>query len=641
MLGFFTDPYPDELLYSALARYDNRAKYPNRKTTVTNVFGSDKFSAIIDFPTRLQMFIDSFHKSDNYTTDNIIDKHTLLPFYEPFLPREKVEIIRAEMAGSTENKIHSRLGIRVNQIENPKYLRFCPLCADDDRELFGETYWHRIHQIAGILVCRKHNCFLENSRLQWDRKTGQYFHAAEKFIKNVPPAYIDDRLKSNLILLKLAEDAEWLLSNTNLKINNKNICDRHFNILLEKGFAYYNGRIRHTKFIKTCDEFFPADLFDLIGRVSIKDNWLSALVQSSLSNKNYHPIRHLLLMTFSGLTAKQFFTEFVEFKPFGEALYPCLNQASNHYNELRIQNCEVFDNLTKGDKYRRPIAIFECDCGFIYQRLGPDKSEADKFRFSSIREYGKVWEKKFTELWKDLSISSAEIGRKIGTSSTSVGRHAIRLNLPMNTPQTRSLEGYKRHRNPRTSFSEMLKNYRERWLQTLVKHPTLTRQELMNTENFLYLWLRRNDSEWFEKTLPKSNKPNRKNVILDWKIIDKEYSSVIRKVCAEIISIDNCLIRVSITEVARRAGKKVWLEKRGKKLPKTSKILDEKLESLEDFMCRKGKWAKEFYIKEKIIPTKLQLKVKAVVRNHTSDTSTKVQKVIEDSLQEIKILLTR
>ena len=34
---------------------------------------------------------------------------------------------------------------------------------EDDREIYGEAYWHRVHQIRNMTVCTKHKCRLENS----------------------------------------------------------------------------------------------------------------------------------------------------------------------------------------------------------------------------------------------------------------------------------------------------------------------------------------------------------------------------------------------------------------------------------------------------------------------------------------------
>ena len=40
MIGFFPDPYPDELLYSVLARFQSRVQYPSRESLVRELFGT-------------------------------------------------------------------------------------------------------------------------------------------------------------------------------------------------------------------------------------------------------------------------------------------------------------------------------------------------------------------------------------------------------------------------------------------------------------------------------------------------------------------------------------------------------------------------------------------------------------------------
>ncbi|HEX8377847.1 MAG TPA: hypothetical protein VF602_08505 [Pedobacter sp.] len=53
MIGFFPDPYPDELLYSACARYSERVKYVNKQFIMEDMFGRRGLSAIVDFPLRI------------------------------------------------------------------------------------------------------------------------------------------------------------------------------------------------------------------------------------------------------------------------------------------------------------------------------------------------------------------------------------------------------------------------------------------------------------------------------------------------------------------------------------------------------------------------------------------------------------
>jgi hypothetical protein len=182
----------------------------------------------------------------------------------------------------------------------------------------------------------------------------------------------------------------------------------------------------------------------------------------------------------------------------------------------------------------------------------------------------------------------------------------------MNTPDSRIVQGYARHRNPNKSFTEMLIQYRQKWLKIVEENPEASRQELMGISNFHYLWLRRNDSDWLEEHLPSPVKVPRK----------VEHLERPQRIC--------------ITEIIRRVGYKKWIEKRHKKLPQTTKILDRYLESLEDYMIRKLRWAEKEFIKEKEIPTRNQLIRRAVIENTTTKNSLRIQNEINKSLIRIR-----
>lgn len=643
MLGFFPDPYPDELLYSACARYTQITQYPNKQGAVKELFGGKGLAAIVDFPNRLDYFVSILPKGHNYSVEAFIELNTLVPFYAPFLPQGRIQRIYDDMKGEDTNRLQAKLSGKGTQIKSLKYLRYCPICMKEDLLEYEETYWHRIHQLNGICVCPTHQCFLEDSSVEFVRFSSRFFHNANDFILNSYEniRYLDLNRKSHQILLKIAKDAEWILANPNFQTNSKIVRDRYYNILLERGFAYYNGRVKRVEFLNACNDFFPDEIFDYIGRFSKKEEWLSALLESGYTKTACHPIRHLLFMTFLGFTAQEFFTSFTEFKPFCEPPYPCLNHASEHYRELRIPECKVFDAVTKRKTYRQPMAIFECDCGFIYQRFGPDKSEEDKFRLSSVREYGKVWESKLIELWADLSISTKEIGKQIGVTKWTVNRHAIRLNLPMNTKENRSVRGYEKHQNPKATFSQRKLKYRKQWLQAQQKYPNASRKDLLSRENFLYLWLQKNDSEWFEEHLPKPIKVNPRRPFLKWEEIDNQLSKEIKKICEEILAIEGTPVRISITEIIRHVGKAKWIDKRHQKLPLTTKVIDEYLESWEDFMIRRVAYVKELFIKKSVIPTLSQFKVKARLEGSISKNSLKVQEAIQKALGEIRSAVHR
>jgi hypothetical protein len=78
--------YPDELLYSICARYSDRMQYPSSKSASQELLGSAKAYPIIDLPSRLNILIAALPPGHGYVVKQLIDNHTLLPFYSPFPP---------------------------------------------------------------------------------------------------------------------------------------------------------------------------------------------------------------------------------------------------------------------------------------------------------------------------------------------------------------------------------------------------------------------------------------------------------------------------------------------------------------------------------------------------------------------------
>src|SRR5260370_42571049 len=108
MIGFFPDPYPDELLYSACARFGDRSNYRNVATVARELFGRSGI-AVIALPNRLAHFISVLPPGHKYTVDRLIIDHTPLRFYSPFTEPGRVKIVLREMREKQENRICSRL----------------------------------------------------------------------------------------------------------------------------------------------------------------------------------------------------------------------------------------------------------------------------------------------------------------------------------------------------------------------------------------------------------------------------------------------------------------------------------------------------------------------------------------------------
>ncbi len=175
MITYFPEIYPDELLYSQLARCYVKAGYPAYIYMAEDFFQNKKVRPDIEFinaltPAALCIV------TRQISMKEIIMKHTMFPYYGRFVTKErrtKAYHALIEMKGNYSNLLPK------TKSDKDRFLRYCPVCVSEDRGKFGETYWHRNHQIVGINVCPVHKCCLENSEVSMSAKASPILHHAE------------------------------------------------------------------------------------------------------------------------------------------------------------------------------------------------------------------------------------------------------------------------------------------------------------------------------------------------------------------------------------------------------------------------------------------------------------------------------
>ncbi len=173
MIVAFLDLHPGELLYSGYARCAYRLRYPNLKNVTNELFGNPHIIASVPFASHLQYFVAHQPVADRFTTDSLIAEHTLLPFYAPFLPPNRIQRLHMDMCSTNGPGIYMRVGLMASIVPSPEYLQYCPECAKEDQTRFGEMYWHRQHQVPGVFICHIHNVWLEQSNVRvHNRKPG-------------------------------------------------------------------------------------------------------------------------------------------------------------------------------------------------------------------------------------------------------------------------------------------------------------------------------------------------------------------------------------------------------------------------------------------------------------------------------------
>ena len=166
MLGLFPKPYPDELLYSVFARYYVRSGYSNYIFAAEDLFKKRSVRPNFEYLTGLlDEVVDLLTKSQSFT-DLLVD-HTMFPYHCRFLPKERKEQAISSLI-SMDSSYHDL--ILFPKRKTTPTMRYCPECVHDDRKQYGETYWHRIHQIWELKICPIHHCNLINTAFKLSGK---------------------------------------------------------------------------------------------------------------------------------------------------------------------------------------------------------------------------------------------------------------------------------------------------------------------------------------------------------------------------------------------------------------------------------------------------------------------------------------
>lgn len=180
MITYFPTAYPDELLYSQLARYYTKSGYMAYTFAAEELFVSKTVRPDINFinsftPAAVQAI------TRDISMEEVIEKHTMFPCYGRFLPKKRRQKAFQSLV-SMKGNYHNLLPIPQSKNGEVRCLRYCPACAANDREQYGEAYWHRIHQIIGLPVCYIHRCYMIDSNVMITGKVTPSLKTAEEII---------------------------------------------------------------------------------------------------------------------------------------------------------------------------------------------------------------------------------------------------------------------------------------------------------------------------------------------------------------------------------------------------------------------------------------------------------------------------
>lgn len=593
MINYFPTSNKDETLYSIIARYHIHSGNRSITTTLLELFNTKKITATTDLPCNLSQLSSNLKISiPDSMPNNLIKNHTIFPFYKPFWSDKKAEQIIKLMKERSVGKVHLKAGIYANSIRQWEYLRYCPECIKEDKANSGEAYWHRVHQIPGVLICPIHNKPTYNSRIRTYEINQLYYYAASMENCNAnnvsEPKYNDCLIKK---LYLLSADIKWVLDNgTDLKIQIE-YADAYTDKLKQMGLVSKKGQVDQNTFVNLFVKYHGEEFLEQLG-LSVnqedKHNWVSMMVRKH--KQEPHPLKHLLMIRFLYGSARDFFTSNTKYEPFLKGPYPCLNAAADHYKLRIINEIDIIYSRSK-----KPYAIFCCTCGFKYIRYGPDMKDTDLYRYDNVLSYGEMWIQRFIELIEKDQLHLREVSRILKIDLKTVRKLVVKLKLKsiwMNDVAAIEVnDKFQQSQNIIKTIDEKLINYnRNKWEMLKKENRSLSKTQLRKIDIRTYNWLYYHDKSWLENNSLETVKHKNSNSRVDWRKRDEELLAKVEDIIRKILNLDTP-VRINIERVGKELGKLYLLRNHLGKLPLTKTFLNSVCEDKQRFLIRKAKMA--------------------------------------------------
>ncbi|WAH58843.1 TnsD family transposase [Pseudomonas silvicola] len=282
----FPTPFPDETIASLVCRYYQLAGGLGVRRTLVDLFGVVTKAYGSDLPCHLA------HLEAVLGCEQLVDEHTLLPYFSPFLTAEKKLRARQFMQGRESIGLKMELGITAAGFEKFNIRRYCPRCVATDFAYFGVSYWHVSHHAAGVHVCPKHHCYLHRVLPEVGKGTFNQFILPGEVVRR-GTAEISQALEPEYFstLSRLSNIIHWGISNPQSIVNL--LCNDYLHYVLNRAGLISKGRVcasnldRH--FCEAASNY-PSrfEFLQIFASTSSRLNWPFDLLRRRQSS--HHPL---------------------------------------------------------------------------------------------------------------------------------------------------------------------------------------------------------------------------------------------------------------------------------------------------------------------------------------------------------------
>ena len=303
-LSYFPALLIDELLCSYLARL---AAFNGLGVTRFYEYSIGKPGTlpIIDLPANLaSLQVRLGENSPFESVTDLILRSTIYPYHRVFLSPQKDRAVMEALQCGHRNNPKATLGRLANRFGANPALRFCLACVHDDYKDLGSPYWHRTHQLPGVVACPHHG----NSLQVLDSAFG-IVHRTQLLL---PPlgTSVMNLLPPNLIEREFATLSAQLLLSGLEPHSPRARADTYQAAAFSKGF-HSRGHVNFADLANELKTFYNNFTYfqhreRLLSTAKTPLAWLRPLF--CRPDRSCHPICHLLLIRFLFGSVENFFS---------------------------------------------------------------------------------------------------------------------------------------------------------------------------------------------------------------------------------------------------------------------------------------------------------------------------------------------
>nr|WP_295483151.1 TnsD family Tn7-like transposition protein [uncultured Pseudomonas sp.] len=295
---FFPTAFPDETLHSVLSRYARLCGGSSRKAAFAGERAAASFTQNIAFPNRLADLVEALPRGTNLSVGQIIKRHTVVPYYAPFLTKDQLRHALVSMAGDGKG-LMLKLGVNASRLGGASRVRFCPLCLNEDINRVGAAYWHRVHQLPGVLVCPHHKQMLRVVDPGWSSRNSRQLSLPDDGGVQEHSAQLDAALGTIAGLHQIAVTSLQLLNTELPSLSASGVRSCFLHAAQDLGLASGSHRLDLHRLAVHMGSFFKtlpaAGEFSILGDApaDIPAIWVTKLLRKPRGS--HHPLKYIVL----------------------------------------------------------------------------------------------------------------------------------------------------------------------------------------------------------------------------------------------------------------------------------------------------------------------------------------------------------